>query len=316
MRGLPRLGALAALLVPAACGEVNVTPDAPLDPDTPPAPAVHRWVISGQVLPRNNPEAVMYGLDLDGDGVVDNQLGLVIGALTAQGFDIQAAADAAIARGTILMLGEAAIGGAAPTDATFRMYAGANPQPAPCSGVSDPVCRRHLTGSATFDVMASSARPPLAGTLANGTLLAGPGVLQISTVLLGPTPVSLDLIGARVRLQSVTAGSLGQSVIAGAITQSEIDAKIYPSIHQNASAAVAADCTGTMPPGCGCTAGSTGRTQLSLFDTSPQDCAITLQEVRASTLLQSLLAPDVNIGGEAALSSGFGATAVQATFTP
>jgi hypothetical protein len=135
-------------------------------------------------------------------------------------------------------------------------------------------------------------------------------------VVLGATPVSLDLIGARVRLQSVTAGSLGQSVIAGAITQGEIDAKIYPAIHQNAAAAVAADCMGTMPPDCGCTPGSTGRTQLSLFDTNPQDCAISLAEIRTNTLLQSLFAPDVNIGGQAALSFGFGATAVQATFTP
>lgn len=105
-------------------------------------------------------------------------------------------------------------------------------------------------------------------------------------------------------------------MIAGAITQSQIDLKIYPAIHQRASAAVAADCTTTVQPDCGCPPGSPGWTLRGLYDNSPRDCVITLDEIRNSVLLRSLFVPDVTVEGQPALSFGFGATAVRATFTP
>ncbi len=328
MRGILLFGAPLALCVSAACGNVNQAPDAMVVPDvlipdaSPDAPVAtaHRWVIDGQRIPTTNPEAQMFGLDLNGDMVVDNQLGSVFAALNSQGFEIQGATDTAISRGTILMLGEAQVGGpGGPTAATFTLYTGANPQPPACMSASDPVCRRHLQGNASFDLAAGSpVDPPLAGTLANGTLLAGPGHLHVSIMfgLATSTPITVELLGARVRLQTVSATSLGQSVIAGGISMTERDTKLIPAIHQTAVAAVAADCTSTVPPDCGCAAGSTGRTYLSLFDTTPKDCVISLQEISGNSLIQSLLAPDVTLEGQQALSLGFGVTAVKATFTP
>jgi hypothetical protein len=43
---------------------------------------------------------------------------------------------------------------------------------------------------------------------------------------------------------------------------------------------------------------------------------ITLDEIRNNSLIQSLLAPDVTLEGQPALSLGFGVTAVKAAFTP
>jgi hypothetical protein len=330
MRGILRfgalytLGALCALGAGAACGNVNSSPDAAVpdaSPDAPPdAPAatVHRWVVSEQRLPRTNAEAMMLGLDLNNDSAVDNQLGAVFAALSSQGFDAQAATDQAIARGEILLLGEATIGGDAPDAAKFTTHAGANPQPTPCNGAGDLVCRRHLQGTASFTLAPTSPRhQPLAGTFANGTLVAGPGNLQIQIGgFLPGAPMVLELIGARVRLQSVTAGSFGPGVIAGALSQAEVDTKFIPAVHQNAVTQVMADCTGTTPPDCGCAAGSTGKSYLNLFDTAPKNCVISLDEIRNNTLIQSLLAPDVTIEGQAALSFGFGVNAVKAAYTP
>lgn len=333
MRGILRFGGtctlsalygLCALGAVAGCGDVKTSPDAALpdaSPDAPPdAPSatVHRWVVSEQRLPKNNPEAAMYGLDLNGDGAVDNALGSVFAALSAQGFDVQGATDQAIARGGILLLGEATIGDGAPDAARFTTHAGANPQPTPCNGPGDLICRRHLQGTATFTLAPTSPRhQPLAGTFANGTLVAGPGNLQIQIggFLPGP-PMVLELIGARVRLQSVTAGSFAGSVIAGALSQAEVDTKFIPAVHQNAVTQVMADCTNTIPPDCGCAANSTGRTYLNLFDTSPKNCQITVEEIRNNALIQSLLAPDVTIEGQSALSFGFGVSAVRAAYTP
>ncbi|HWO22063.1 MAG TPA: hypothetical protein VNO30_25045 [Kofleriaceae bacterium] len=325
MRGILRFGALlGAACAAAACGNVseNPGPDAPAPPDAPPdAPpaVVHRWVIDNQLVPMNNNQAREYGLDLNGDQVIDNQLGLVIATLSGQGFDIQAATSTAVARGSILMLAEAQLGGSAPTAAMFTMYTGANPRPAPCNSPTDTTCRRHLGGTGMFDLAPGSARDlPLGGTILSNTLTAGPGHLQVALLFGfgGAAPVVLDLIGAHVRLQLVSANAVGQSVIAGAISQSQVDTRLLPAIHQTASAVEMADCPGTAPPDCGCAIGSDGKTYLGLFDTMPKDCVITLDEIRNNSLIKSLLAPDMLIEGQAALSVGFAVTAVKATFTP
>lgn len=59
-----------------------------------------------------------------------------------------------------------------------------------------------------------------------------------------------------------------------------------------------------------------GSTDTALFDTTPKDCVITLDEIRNSPLIRSLLAPDVLINGQAALSLGFAVTATRAAFMP
>jgi hypothetical protein len=69
------------------------------------------------------------------------------------------------------------------------------------------------------------------------------------------------------------------------------------------------------PPNCGCVSGtSSGRTLLSVFDSSPQDCSISLDEVRTNNLVLGALAPDIMIDGVPAASLGLRVTAVAASF--
>jgi hypothetical protein len=77
---------------------------------------------------------------------------------------------------------------------------------------------------------------------------------------------------------------------------------------------VAAQCTGGDPAsGCGCRSGSDPYAWLVMFDTTPKDCTVTVEEVLANEIVKSLVMPDVTIDGEQVLSIGFGVTGIPAS---
>jgi hypothetical protein len=299
---------------------IDARPDAPADAllDAPMAPlGAHRYVIDHQHLPTNNNEARMYGLDLNNDGNVDNQLGMVNGTLVGMGFAVQPVLDHAIDTGSIEMLADVeATDLTTAAQATFALFDGANAMPAPCNGSSDTTCRHHLAGTATFDVATMSPHDTaLAGSIAAGVVTTGPGTLHLRTAVFGAL-VDLKLIGARVRLDQPTDTSIMTGVIAGGITQDEIDTSLLPPLQITLTAQIAHDCNAlTSPPGCGCTSGSAGSTVIGLFDTN-NDCAVTLDEIKTNSLIVALLTPDVTIDAMPALSVGVGVSAVHAAFTP
>ena len=302
----------------------GMTPDAGPDAaiDAPPADAgmaegTHtHYVIDHMTLPTTHPEAPQDGLDLDGNGTIDNQLGSVLAPFASQGFDPQPAMTKAVDTGAIILLADLQTTSfTSATAAGFTTYSGTNPNPMPCTSPADTVCRQHLQGTGAFDAAATPRDPALIGAVTAGTFTGGPGHLPIQLALLGGQPLTLDLIGARVKL-TATSTAITQGVIAGGVAQSDITGKLYPALQQTLTATVAADCTAlTSPPGCGCTANSPGATVLGLFDTN-HDCAISVDEVANNSLIQNLFQPDVMLEGQPALSLGFAITAVPATFTP
>ena len=66
------------------------------------------YVVNRMMWPTTSNEARADAFDLDGDSVVDNQLGMVIASLHGQGFDVQTPTDQAIARGTSITLADLA----------------------------------------------------------------------------------------------------------------------------------------------------------------------------------------------------------------
>lgn len=316
MRGISVLG---ALLV--ACGGSSSGTDAAIVPAdavdaAQPTPVLRDWVLDRQRLPSFIGQAAAMGLDLDGDGKGDNQLGRAIATLIGQGFsDYQALADRAVGTGTLMMLAEANVAGSV---ATFTMFTGTNARPVPCVGSGDGVCRRHLAGTGIFDIATDSARDePLVGSLVDGTLEAGPGRLRVQVLLMTGVPVELDLRGARVKLQMASATGFAPSLIGGAISMTQIDTRLYSALQHGAETSIAARCTNLIPPDCGCAPVGVdlmSRAYLNLFDTAPKDCMVSFEELKNSALLQSLFVPDVMIDGKPAMSFGFSATAVKATF--
>jgi hypothetical protein len=305
----------------------------------------YHYVVNQINVPTNNTQARAYGLDLNGDGTVDNQLGMVLGTLSTMGFKIQDNINTAVADGSLILLADFQTKDFNNTSAAgIQAFLGANAMPPACNGSADTTCQHHLQGTGSFDLAASQpGNAALAGKIVNGTFTGGPGDLALQIALGGTNPIELDLIGSRAKGQGLSATNLGMTtnpntatastsqgvVLAGALTQDDLNNKVIPAIQMQLIPIIVRDCCGpgntahpdctglaTANPPCGCVDGSTGKTILGLFDTTPKDCAVTVSEIQNNSLIMSLLAPDVTINGKMALSLGIQVTAVGATFTP
>lgn len=275
------------------------------------------YVIDKITVPASSSEARQFGLDLDADAVVDNQLGNVIATLATMGVDANATVARSIDRGETILL--ARIGTTSFVEApvaTLQTYAGADPSVPPCTSDSDSTCRRHLDGTASFTASAAPAGSAVSGKFEGGAFNGSSGQLVVRIALMGGTPIDLVLLGSRAQLTMTSDTKIGQAKLAGAVSQADIDAKVIPAVRDNVMASVTSDCTAlSSPPSCGCATSSDGKAAIGMFDKSPSDCSISVDEVRNNALVQSLLAPDVNVEGTMALSLGVSATAVMAQFT-
>jgi hypothetical protein len=287
---------------------------------TPPSGPHYGYVASEVTVPANNSQAREIGLDLNGDKTVDNQLGMVLGTLAGQGFEVQATLDEAVLTGSIILLLDLQTPDfASTTGAGLSIRLGDQATPAPCT---DPdvltTCGQHLDGTGEFTIDASSpADAGVEGKIAGGVFSGGPGEITLQIALADAAPIELRLIGARAKATGITEGGITEIILAGALTQNDLDTKVIPTIQAQLPPLIERDCTEIDPPNppdCGCPSGTTGNTVLGLFDTDPQDCAVTVDEIKNNSLIQSLLAPDVTIDGEDALSLGLRVGAVSASF--
>ncbi|HTL37747.1 MAG TPA: hypothetical protein VL326_31665 [Kofleriaceae bacterium] len=313
----PTLLAAAAVLpsLLAACGgdDGNVIPE-----------GTHYHYVANKVfVPTTNTQAREYGLDLNKDGTVDNQLGMVLSTLGSMGFDIQTTIDTAVKEGSIILLADFQTKDFTNTTAAgVQIFLGdkATAMPAPCSSTTDMVCAHHLDGTGMFTISASSpTNAALGGKIVNGTFNGGPGDLSLQIALGGTQAIQLDLIGARAKGSGITDSQIGTAssggiVFGGAITKDDIDNKVIPAIQTQLVPIITRDCPTATAPTCVCTAETTGKTILGLFDAN-DDCMVTVDEIKTNSLIVSLLSPDVTINGKMALSLGIKATAVKATYT-
>jgi len=310
----------------AACGGSSSGGDDTVDP----AGTAHTFVVDSVLLPTKAGDGAKYGLDLDGDGQVDNALGQILSALSSAAgsgsLDLQGSIDEQVLTGNIILLTNIkATALDMATGVAVEVFLGANPTPTPCTDTNVPpdiaTCGQHLMGTGSFDIdPASPMDAQIIGKIIGGQFTGGPGTvtLQITLSSVG-APINLNLIGARAKLPGITDSGFGSAaspgIIAGAVTQNDLDTKVIPAVADTVSGQIARDCTNTTPPDCGCPSGSTGATVISLFDKSPQDCMVTVDEIKNNDLIKTLLAPDVNIDGTDALSVGVGVTGVKGTFT-
>jgi hypothetical protein len=282
-------------------------------------PGGHLHVVIDRVtLPASNTEARMLALDLNGDATVDNNLGMIIASFRGMGLDSRPAMDKLVDTGATILLGDV-VAPMFPSSmtATFALYEGESPMPPACSSAQDTTCRHHLTGSGSFSLASLPVDPPLSGTLINGELVAGPGHATITLVIADSLPFTVTLLGARVQL-TATFGSPTTATgrLGGAISKADIDTVVIPAMRDGFEATVMRECTMlSSPPGCGCPQDSHAGTLLAIFETTPQDCSISLAEVQNNALFMSLFAPDVGVEATQALSVGVGIHAVTAAFT-
>jgi len=291
------------------------------------------WMVDTLLMPTSASEATQLGLNLDGDelGRKDNALGQIMAALAGaagESFNINETIDESVRSGTLLLL--VRMKATALTTATgvgMWVYLGENESPAACVDENDMVCGLHLDGAGSADIKASSPTDALVvGDNIAGRFEGGPGTLSLELALTDGAPISVELIGARAIATIASDGAtLSNGIIAGAITDSDLQGEVLPAVHSALTDSIAEDCTGTVPD-C-CEDGSTGATIVGLFDNAPADCAVSLEEVKESNLIKSLLTPDVDLldaggnynplsdGEKDSLSLGVGFTAISGTFT-
>ncbi len=295
--------------------------------DVDPAGTHTQYVVDTLLVPANATQSSNVAQDLDGDGVEDNALGGLLGALgSTAGLDLQTSVDDQLDAGSFILL--ASIKATGLTNAnnvgTFVFF-GENPTPAACTDPLDQdTCGKHLNGSASFEIAANSPTDALmVGTLAGGGLTAGPGTVSIELPL-GDEAIQLDLIAAHIDV-TVTADGLTSGKLGGAITEDDVDTKLMPAVQSLIAGLITDDCT---PVGedCGCVNGSSGSQVLDFFD-SNNDCMVPLAELNANSLIDATIRnPDLDLldatgafnpnsdGVNDSLSIGVGFSAVGATF--
>lgn len=333
MRLAKRLSVLmfASMLSLAACGGT--------DDDTPactaPTGTDYTYVVNELLVPTNAADATTLSLDLDGTMPIrnDNALGTALANLANQaGLDIGAAVDTALAQGDVILLVNVKTEDLTNTAcAGVGVYLGTNPGTLPCTDVNDVTCGNHLDGTTTFELdPASPTDTQLPGQILGGQFDLGPndapGEFTIELDLIeGADPITLNLVGARLKITSVTADGLTGGILGGALKKEDILTSVIPAVSGLVTDTVQADCGGTAPD-C-CTVGSAGELIVQFFDDNG-DCTVSDEELQNSDVVATILNPDLNLYDETgaynpnvdleadSLSLGLGFSAVGAVFTP
>ncbi len=177
-----------------------------------------------------------------------------------------------------------------------------------CTGADGdlpPNAANNFSGSGAFDVEAASVGAvPLSGTIAAGDLTAGPGSISLLFTAGSGAPVTLHLVGGRVRA-TVSESLMVDGIVGGGIPEAEVSALLIPAIHQAIAEVVGQDCTGDS-----CDSGSAGEFLINAYDAN-NDWSISVAEI------EGLFASDLDLlddGINESLSFGIGFTAVRALF--
>ena len=276
------------------------------------------YIVHELQLPQTSSEGADMGLDLDGDGAVDNKLGAACGLMAAQFAPSNAEQySTMIQTGDFVLLTRIWLNGFVDDDLVMgQLYKGELVAPPMFDG-SDQASI--VTGS---DLDTFSC-----GALADGELLTGGGQVYL------PIPLCLVPQMSPVELKMRAAGMYGHVdengflnlVVGGAVSREDIHTFVFPamSAHINmqilddpysAGSQTLADLfdgnCDSMVPGC------EGQVPHAGECLEEDPSYITVTELRCNALLHSVLAPDVVIDGEELLSVGWKMSGVPVTVTP
>lgn len=267
---------------------------------------VRRYLVSDVLLPTTSSEANSYAIDVDGDGIPENQFGQILSVLSSQGFDFNGAMHAAVTSGGIVHLVELQS-----TDASFKNDPAAQaswcigePMVSPplFDGTDNPACA-DTSGLFVAALSGGSFTSPAPASTPNPVSLS----FELS---LGTSKATLGVLDARLSFATDGAGNISFGQINGSIPHEDLINQFLPTLAANCNAAIESDpssdtsvgCTGLFDSGC------SGHPEFA------GDGLIELCEVTENSLIQGLFAPDVQVpeGGSSipANSVGFRFTAI------
>jgi len=271
-----------------------------------------------------------YSIDIDGGGRPENQLKSIVSAITVAGFDLQGPVDMAVKDGSAVLLMDEQSADLMSSCSTVTLNLAKKPPAAP-----------QFNGMDNFTIDTSQMPATLVGQITAGQLntilpkdQTGSQVQTINLSLpLAGGVLPLTIFGAHVQ-GAITATGIMSGQIHGVIRQSDINSEIIPAVATLLTDQIHKDPTG-----------GTTMTIIKLFEdmtnpvtkmkcmvaadccaTNPATCKILPAEVQGNSLIQNVLAPDVQgfqngmwspvPKGQTkdSLSVGLGFTAVADTF--
>jgi hypothetical protein len=307
------------LLLPLAVGACHDEPPPPVDDDacpivqlrdgipSDPTGTLSHWRIDIVDMPNTATEANQFAMNLDCDeqGRPDNALGQIVSTIySRESSDIDAEIKAMIDAGRLIEL--LSVRSTGLVDAT---------------GVA--LTLRHGTGVEPYGIDVELGSGTITGTIDDGDLDLDGDQLPIGLALPSLDEVIVLPVGAA-RIRATISTQRIEGFIGGGIAKSAWDLIGMPFLYRGLTRAIERDCPaleiGQLP--CLCTPSTFGELLLQLFDEDPEDCELTLDELRNNTLVQSLFEPDVDLfdedgdlnprtdGIKDSLSIGFGFRAV------
>jgi hypothetical protein len=248
---------------------------------------VRSYLVNNVLLPTTNSEATSYGIDVDGDNHVDNSFGQVLSALAAQGLDFNAPMDVAVSSGSIVHLvhlqsTNAAFVNDAAAQATWCIGV-PTLMPPLFNGTDNPACA-DTSGIFVAVLSAGSFTSPAPATTPN------PVSLDIELAL-GTVNATLPVLNARLSFATNAAGNITVGQVNGSIAHSDLMNNFLPSLAAACNASIQSDpstgysssCKSIFDSGC------TGHPEFA------NDGQIEFCEVTENSLINSLLAPDVQV---------------------
>lgn len=208
--------------------------DAPSEAAAACTPHVRKFVVNAIRMPLQRSD---YAIDLNGDGKLDNQLGNILGALSANNVDVQGTMDAAIASGDALLL----------LDETSSDPAFVLDRSCARAGLQKALPHPNPFGDAgtIFTPDSTSQRGDFAGTISNAAFastepatMTAPVELDIDLSLFALVPV--HVVGAHVSF-TVSGGIVTGGMLQGVIRKADFDANVAPTMAIEANAAVQSD---------------------------------------------------------------------------
>jgi hypothetical protein len=265
------------------------------------------FIVTQMVVPTVAASDTEIGVDLDGDGVIDNNFGRILGGLKqGTGDDLNQDMARDILSGEYILLTRMVVS-AWPDDDQILVQT--------LKGLTDPTMDATEDnfsgdGNAAIDMVVDRSLHTC-GSLNDGYVTAGPGTLELPITLLGGSAY-LTLHGARVESTGpVTPQGFQDLMVGGGIDQATIDNQLIPYVALFLNEEIIGDPTGqwawvflsTVDASCdhtlyGCENVVAGTGECSPWDNDPTNPPITPTELRCHALFSDGLKPDIDLDND------------------
>jgi hypothetical protein len=265
------------------------------------------YIMTHVELPRSAAEGLQIGVDLNGDGVIDNKLGAIFGLFPA---DVAARLAESFQRkidaGELILLGRLWVDrwGLDDTAASQALPGLAD---ATVDATED-----NFTGDGHVMIAPDADRTDfLCGELTDAGYTAGPGPFVLPIPLMGGITF-LDVLQARAVCNvPLTPEQITDMNVGGGMTRTTVENQILPAIQVmtnneilgNPEGTTAQQLLGWVDANCnssisGCESVTPGEGDCAPWDHQPTTLPISFAEVRCNFFLNSALAPDIDSDGD------------------